>query len=88
MSTSELSHGEALEGLATLINVLKDPDARKQFAADPQSTLQTVRLPDNVASFFSGLSEEELTLLAKTAETMEAANLTHESGDRGKVTFL
>lgn len=89
MSTSDVSPGEALDGLATLIDtVLKDPEARKQFAADPKSTLESVRLPDNVASFFGGLSEEELTLLGRTAETMEAANLTHEAGDRGKVTFL
>jgi hypothetical protein len=89
VGTSEQSPGEALESLATLIHeVLMDTEARKQFFADPKSTLGKLRLPDEVATFFSELSYEELRLLGKTCETMERANLAQDIGDRGRVCFL
>jgi hypothetical protein len=80
---------KALGSLATLFNeVLADPEARKQFFAEPRKGLGSLDLPAEVADFFEDLSYEELRLLARTCETMTRARLSYELPGGGRVCFL
>jgi hypothetical protein len=65
-----------LSALAKLFEGLSTPAARTRFLADPSVAIGG--LPKNVQELFSDLSDEELRVLVRTWNEMQAAGLVYE----------
>ncbi len=72
--------------LAIVIEALKDPSRRKQFANHPRDTLKHILgddvndLDQGVADFLASLTYEELRVMSQLEDTLEAAQMTVQAG--------
>ena len=76
---------EALTALSNLFEGLDNPEARRQFIANPLA--KTSDLPQNVQQFLNDLSYSELRALVRTWNEMKDAGLTYDM-DGVTVSFL
>jgi hypothetical protein len=93
MGTEGRAENELADELAKVAEVIRREDVRDSLAADARGTLQSEgvdvdKLPSNVVDVLSGMSPQELDLVARMNDALVEAGLVVEGPDEGRVGFF